>query len=1004
MTEMYPTPPNGDAREPSVSPPLASSPARPAGSNPGTPLKLWRSLDELKTGRASKQAAPAIPKPFDAVTRGGFLKLMGASLALAGLTGCAQPSDWKLAPEVRRNPDEPQGESLYYATGFSFAGHAYGTLIRQYAGRPVKVEGNPEHPASLGATDIWGQASILSLYDPERSARVLNQGVLSDWDTFAQELTSQAGFHRTSNGGAGLAILTQTVISPTMGELIRQMLAQFPAAKWHQWQPINRDNVRAGTIAAFGAPQNPIYRFDQANVILSLDANFFEFTPGHLRYNHDWASRRIVGPGKMNQNRMYMAESTPTITGGKADHRIPVKASEVEAIARAVAAKIGVTGVSGSAPASVPAAWLSAVVAELSANKGTSLVVAGEYQPPAVHALAYLMNQALGNIGKTIEFTDPFETASVDHLASLKELVDNMNNGKVDLLLILDGNPVYDAPADFNFASALSKVNANGLSAHLSMYEDETSALTTWHVPMTHDLETWGDSRSFDGTTTIHQPLIAPLFQGHSPLEFLAIVNGLGQTTPHDLVKSYWQREMKNPPNFEALWQKTLNDGFVANSALPAKTVTPRANAVPPPAATPPSGLEVIFRPDPTMYDGRFANNAWLQELPKPMTRMTWDNVLYVSPAMAHQMNLSEGDVVVVGYQGGTVHAPVWVMPGHPDGAVTLHLGYGRAKAGSIGSDRGYNAYLLRTSRTPWFGGGATITKTGQTYTLASTQRFQNMEGRDIVLSTTLQEFQKNQNAIIEQVKLPPGSMYPGYDYKGYRWGMSINLSTCTGCSACVQACQAENNIPVVGKEQTNIGRWMQWLRIDRYYEGDPANPTQYNMPVPCMQCENAPCELVCPVDATTHSDDGLNEMIYNRCIGTRYCSNNCPYKVRRFNFLLYSDWKDDMHRMVYNPDVTVRERGVMEKCTYCVQRIRLAEQRSLAQGRTIQAGEVLTACQAACPTSAIIFGDMNNPKDPIVNLKKDPLNYSLLAELNTRPRTTYLGAVRNPNPDLKGV
>ncbi len=973
-------------------------PATKPSSRDATPVKFWRSLDELSGATSSRRRHFDHPLLAGAsVNREQFLKLMGASLALAGITGCAaEPKGpTHIAPYVKRPDGITEDLSLYFATALTHKGYANGVLVRNVSGRPIKVEGNPQHPASLGATDIFGQAEILTFYDPDRSQSVMSKGQKRTWGELVAALTAAANAHQAKQGD-GLRILTESVTSPSLADSLQALLKRFPQAKWHQWQPINRDNVREGARQAFGEVVETQYHLDQADVIVTLDADLLNSLPGSLRYAREFGQKRRVTAGGTAQNRLYAVESTPTVTGMVADHRLPVRAHDIEAVARFIAAQVGVTGVSGNVPSGVPAAWVGALVKDLLGHKGTSVVVAGDEQPPSVHVLAHQINQALGNVGHTVTYTDPVEFNPVDHLQSLRELVQDMNGGKVDFLVIIGGNPAYTAPADVDFASALGKVTQ---SVHLSLYEDETSKLTTWHAPLAHELESWGDARAFDGTETILQPLINPLYGGRTPQEVIAVLNGQPNASAHDLVKGYWQRRL-NAADFDHRWRVMLNDGVVAGTALPPKQVTLKPSASAPASA--PEGTEIIFRPDPTIYDGRYANNGWLQELPKPLTKLTWDNVVLVAPAMAQRLGLSNGDVVDIQYRGKVVRAPTWVMAGHPDNSITVYLGYGRTQAGRVGTGIGYNAYALRTSAAPWFDGGASLRKTGERYTLATTQSTQDMEGREIVMSGTFDEFLKDPNFIQKEVPKLVGSMYPPFEYNGNRWGMSINLSSCIGCNACAIACQAENNIPVVGKDQVSRGRQMHWIRVDRYYQGSAENPTSYAMPVPCMQCENAPCELVCPVGATTHSDEGLNDMVYNRCVGTRYCSNNCPYKVRRFNFYQFADYTTPSLRLMYNPDVTVRERGVMEKCTYCVQRIRHAEIRAQAEGRPVRDGEVVTACQAVCPTKAIVFGNINDQTSEIAKLKADPLNYDLLAELNTRPRTSYLAAIRNPNPEIK--
>jgi len=609
------------------------------------------------------------------------------------------------------------------------------------------------------------------------------------------------------------------------------------------------------------------------------------------------------------------------------------------------------------------------------------------------------MNQALGNFDKTVYFTQPIEDSPTGQWDSMGELAADIRAGNVSTLLILGGNPAYDAPADLGFKDLLPKVP---FTARLGLYEDETSTLCHWHIPQAHDLESWGDARAYDGTVSVIQPLIAPLYAGKSDHDFLAVLNGQAVKPSHDIVHDYWQSQRPNVSRFDAFWEKTLRDGVVADSAFSAKQVSLKPGIGAPPPVAPSDGLEIVFRPDPTIWDGRFANNGWLQELPKPLTKLTWDSVGMLSPKTAQRLGVNSEDAVELKYKGRTIVAPVWVMPGHADETVTLYLGYGRTRAGRVGTSAGFDAGWIRPYSSPWIGTGLEIRKTGNKWQLAATQEHSSMEGRDLIRIATLDEYGKNPKFAQADKVENPLSLYPPVKYDGYAWGMAIDLNACNGCGACVAACQAENNIAVVGKTEVRIGREMHWIRIDRYFEGDMDDPKTYHEPVPCMHCEDAPCEVVCPVAATVHSSEGLNEMVYNRCVGTRYCSNNCPYKVRRFNFRLYSDWETPSLFGMRNPNVTVRSRGVMEKCSYCVQRISAAKIDSEKQDRPVRDGDIVTACQQTCPSEAIVFGDINDPKSRVSLLKASNRNYSLLEELNTRPRTTYLAKLRNPNPAIE--
>jgi molybdopterin-containing oxidoreductase family iron-sulfur binding subunit len=993
--------------------------------------RFWQGLEELARTPQSEQFLhhefPHDPeKDPVGLDRRDVLKLMGASAALAGLSACTKLPTERIVPYVRPPEEVIPGKPLFYATSMPLGGAAAGLLVESNMGRPTKVEGNPQHPGSLGATDIFSQASVLGLYDPDRAQVVMHEGRISDWAAFVASMSNALNDFKGAQG-AGLSLLTETVLSPTLGSQIRALLAQYPNAKWHQYEPCNRDSAREGGRLAFGHYVNTVYRFDQADVIFSLDADFLSNGPGHVRYAREFTERRRVTGPKSDMNRLYVAESALSTTGAMADHRLPVRAGDVEAVARAISAAVERSGAAGgdSLPEKVSPAWIEAAARDLSAHRGASLVIAGEHQPAIVHSLVHALNLALGNVGKTVLYTDPLEAEPVNETESLAQLVSDIRAGSVRLLLILSGNPVYSAPAELDFANQLLRVPQR---VHLGLYNDETAELCHWHIPEAHFLESWSDTRAYDGTVGIVQPLIAPLYDGKSAHEILGVLLGQSGQSAHDVVRAYWRAQhpaKETDKDFEKFWEVTLHNGWMQGSAFVAKPPMVHGGAsgsdsaaaaavVAPPGKS--SGLELVFRPDPTTFDGRFANNGWLQELPKPINHLTWDNPAHVSPATAQKLGLSNGDMLKLTSEGRSMQVAAWVAPGHADGAVTVFLGYGRRRAGRVGNGAGFNAYVLRGAGSAWISNDLRLERTGARYDLAATQihHLIDREGhqveeesveafnRDLVRIANLDEFRKNPNfAKDSSEKSENISMYPGFPSPGYAWGMSIDLNNCIGCNACVVACQAENNIAVVGKHEVIAGREMHWIRVDTYFRGDMDNPETYSEPMPCMQCENAPCEVVCPVGATVHSPEGLNVMVYNRCVGTRYCSNNCPYKVRRFNFKLYSDWTTASMFGLRNPNVTVRSRGVMEKCTYCVQRINAAKIESEKADRPVRDGEIVTACQAVCPGQAIVFGNVNDPNSRVSKLKAQSRNYALLAELNTRPRTTYLARLTNPNPEM---
>jgi molybdopterin-containing oxidoreductase family iron-sulfur binding subunit len=996
--------------------------------------QYWRSLEELAgteefqemMHREFPRFAAEWPQQDEAeagadgtsggVSRRGFLELAAASLALAGLTGCTRQPPETIVPFVRQPENYVPGHPLYYATAMEMAGGAVGLLAESHLGRPTKLEGNPEHPASLGATDVMAQASVLSLYDPDRSPAPVYLEQIDSYSRLVDELRARLPA-LTALQGEGLRILTRTVTSPTLAAQIESLLARFPAARWHQYEPCGEHSARQGAERAFGQPAATRYDLSQADVVLALDADFLTSGPASVRYAKDFSRRRRsatgvhqgAAGGTEGMNRLYVIESSPTGTGATADHRLALAPAELLAFTASLAAELGVAGASAPA-AELPEAaraWVSAVADDLRAHRGAGAVIPGSYAPAAVHVLAHAINQALGNVGTTVHHTEPVEARPEDQFDSLRTLADDMRSGAVDTLLILEGNPVYDAPADLDFASTM--LDNVPHRVHLSQYRDETSEYCQWHMPAAHYLESWSDCRTFDGTASIVQPLIQPLHGGKTPQELLALFGEATDATSFELVKAHWAAQGVA----EGGWRTALHDGLIAGSEAADLALAVDAGAVARACseAVAAPGLQLCLRPDPSVFDGRFANNAWLQELPKVISKLTWDNAVLVSPALARERGLKTTDLVEISIGDRVVTGPVWVMPGQADGAITVHLGYGRRRAGKVGNGAGFDADPLLTTTARHTVDGVELAATGASYPLSSTQEhfaieLQTAEAaeRHLVRHGTFEHFQSEPDFAQHMGHQSPGedeSMFPPWEYKGYAWGLTVDLSACVGCNACVTSCQAENNIPTVGKTQVGNGREMHWIRVDRYYEGGMDEPGVHFQPVMCMQCEQAPCELVCPVAATSHSAEGLNDMVYNRCVGTRYCSNNCPYKVRRFNFLSYTDHDSELLKMLRNPDVTVRSRGVMEKCTYCVQRINYARIESKKENRKIRDGEIQTACQQACPADAIVFGDINDPDSAVSHSKASPLNYPLLAELATRPRTTYLAKVTNPNPAL---
>jgi MoCo/4Fe-4S cofactor protein with predicted Tat translocation signal len=990
--------------------------------------KYWRSIDELadtpEFGELVAQEFPSQASEWiDPVSRRGFLKVMGASMALAGLAGCTKQPDEPIMPYVKAPEDLILGKPVYFASAFPFTTGAVPVLIKSDAYRPIKVDGNPEHPYVMGASDAITQATLLDMYDPDRSQKIFYRGDSRNW---AQFLAAYRGMLADKKGsGQGLYFLTSTVTSPTLAAQWQQAQKNYPQAKLVQYDPMNRDNHYAAAKQAFGDYVDAQYKLDAADVIVSLDADFLggaQF-PGFHKLARDYAQKRKLD-GTQQMNRLYVVESGTTTTGFKAEHRLALKPSEVAGFAAALAGAVSGGQAAGTAWPQHTTAYLQGLAADLKASAGRSVVIPGEYAAPFVHMAAFAINQALGNVGKTVVYTEPVNPMPAIQTEDLKSLVSDMSAGKVDWLVILNANPVYAAPADLDFESALSNVKT---VVHLGSHLDETGEAAHWHINNQHYMEMWSDARAYDGTVSIVQPMIDPMYGGHAAHEFIQSMLDDPNISAYDAVRANWKQQLSKG-DFEFNWRKALHDGWIADTAFQPKSVAAKGGASAASALANGDGIEVAFRPDTNVYDGRYANVGWMQEIPRPVTNLSWDNAAQMSFATLEKLQLSEDDAVEISVGGKKIIAGALAVPGQADGVVVVTLGQGR-RSGRVGGGVGYNAYLIQQSGSPWAQTGAQLRKTGDIYDLCVTKSHHidqrsvahggdgsgthSIEGnealdRGIIRFATLEEFKADPNfanaGLGHDTPEADTSMFPAYRYDKNAWGMSIDLNSCVGCNACVTACYAENNIPVVGRLQAKIGRTMQWIRIDTYYEGDLSAPRAHFQPMTCHHCENAPCEQVCPVGATVHSPEGLNLMVYNRCVGTRYCSNNCPYKVRRFNFLLYSDvydWDDKTLALMHNPDVSVRSRGVMEKCSYCNQRIQAVKIEADKENREIRDGEIKTACQQACPTNAIIFGNINDRNAEVAKIKTNTRTYGVLADINTRPRTTYVAGVLNINEEL---
>ncbi len=1063
-------------------------PTPPLPPEPADGRKYWRSLDQLtETAEFQQWMEREFPEGatewHDPVSRRHFVKIMSASFLLAGLglagSGCRRPEE-KVMPFAVQPEGYVHGQPQYYATAMPTRTGAIPLVVKAQEGRPVKIEGNDKFPGGHRGTDRYAQASILNLYDPDRATRFVKNGQTVT-RTEALDFLEELARKFAGNRGAGLAFLIEPRTSPSFHRLRQVLQQKLPESQWFLHEPVDTAPVNVAATAAFdaeaplihdqwGHTRRPRYRLDKAARILALDCDFLGDEDESHTLIRDFAQgRKLSGPTDA-MSRLYVVESLMTLTGAQADHRLRTPASRVAAVTARMAVEIlkltppagvDVAALTQRFAAAADAAegdakWIAACARDLVEHKGRAVVLAGHRQPIAVQWLAHAMNAALGAVGQTLELYPALSSGAnpADRLLPLFSLAKWLNDGKADTLVILGGNPVFTAAADLDWAKTQRQART---VIRLGYYEDETAAakLCDWHFPLAHYLESWGDARTHDGTLVPVQPLIQPLFGGLTELEFLARLAGETPANPHEIVRETFRREAR-PGNFEEEWKQFLYDGFRADSA-PKPVESPFAWAKCRPETKAPETLskerlEVIFHRDYSLDDGRYANNGWLQELPDPITKMVWDNAVLLSRQTARELGVKNGEVVEVSLNGRSVKGPVWIQPGMADYSLGLALGYGRERAGRVGNRVGFNAYPLRSRETPHFAVGATVRPTGKTYPLACTQDHWSMEGRPIVREANLEQFQKDPGfAKRLNMHEPPGGMRPLYpnpleekkQKAHHQWGMSIDLNTCVGCSACVIACQSENNIPIVGKDQVKRGREMHWLRIDRYYASDPArqkdksvwrregrqqfeswidDPQTVMQPMMCQHCESAPCENVCPVNATVHDEEGLNVMAYNRCVGTRYCSNNCPYKVRRFNYFDYNkrpinalylgplgkrkDDEWDLIKMLKNPDVTVRMRGVMEKCTFCIQRIEQAKIAQKVKARdsgdvVVPDGTFTTACAQACPADAIVFGNIADPASRVSQLKRQERDYTVMEYLNIRPRTTYLARVRNPNPAM---
>lgn len=984
----------------------------------------WRSLDDLADTPAFQEfVKKEFPNHSDEILRGPsrrhFMKVMAASFCLAGLTSCNWPRE-KIVPYSRRPDYRIPGVPEQYATVFELGGIATGLLVTSFDGRPVKIEGNPDHPYSRGGATALAQASILELYDPDRSRYPFKRNGLETNLRTMDEVNLFIKNHFAGlkpQQGKGICILSESNSSLCVDSLRARFSQQFPQAKWCEFEPIHNDNEKVGTEIIYGVPLRVHPDFQKAKVILSLESDFLYNHPTSVKNAREFTEQRNPELDKIN--RLYAVESNYTITGAMADHRLPLESSKIESLLCAIAAELTANHSLESArdyaqvftkfqTHSFDPQWIKAVASDLASHQGQSLIMAGSNQPPLVHALVAFLNKILGNENITIRYSDEKKEAG---LQSLQDLARSIQLGEVQTLVILGGNPVYDAPADIEMGKLIEQVD---VSIHLSLYRNETTERCNWHIPRAHFLESWGDSRAYDGTVSIMQPLIFPLYDGKTIIELLALMNGEETTRGYDIVRQTFQERLSSEFS-ETNWNQWLHDGIVPNTQYAWSRVLFRdselirqLNNIP---ADRQFDLEITFIPDSSVYDGRFANNAWLQEAPDFITKLTWDNAALINPNTAARLNIKHGDLIRIRSGESSITIVAYHQPGQAPQTITLPIGYGRTHAGRVGNGVGVNVNTLRTVQTFHRILDAVVEPLHEPYVLACTQDhhaidkvgFEERDRRihELIHETNIDDYRHDPEIFHRHSHIPDATLWEPHEYPTNKWGMTIDLNKCIGCNACVIACQSENNVPVVGKEQVSLSREMHWIRIDRYFSGDIENPKVTHQPLACVHCENAPCEQVCPVNATVHSSEGLNVMVYNRCVGTRYCSNNCPFKVRRFNYFYWHKDLQEPQKMVFNPEVTVRSRGVMEKCTYCVQRIEKVKIQAKNERRPIEDGEIVPACAQTCPTQAIVFGDLSKENSTVAKLRRDHRAYSMLGELFVKPRTAYLARLRNPNPEL---
>ncbi len=984
--------------------------------------KHWRSLEQLADSdkfreQLENEFPGGIDTPVSGLSRRRFMQIMSASVAMTTLVGCRWPEE-KIVPFAKRPEGFKPGTPVQFATAFEMGHNVLGVLATSYDGRPIKIEGNPDFALSNGATNTFAQASVLNLYDSDRSREVLLDGNSASWDEFNEYTKTFKGLKK-----GGLAVLTGATTSPSVKTQLQKLSKRYKGSKIYKWEPVCRANEMQGAMQSFGTPVKTQLDLSKAKVVVDFNANILQDHPTALQNSRGFAKGRNPESGHMN--RLYVFENSFTITGGMADHRFPTHASEIGNEVWALAADLVFNN--GINMPTVDRGDLKknhhhgnehigAIAKDLAHNKGHSLIQVGTDQPAEIHALCNAMNEALGNQGSTISYL-PFD---MPEFGTVKELTAELDAGNINTLLILGGDPAYNTPADINFAESMSKAT----TIHLSEKVNATSKLANWHIPQTHYLESWGDVMAWDGTWMSVQPLIEPLFGGKAVTEILSLFVNRKPKTSFDVTREsfcsmagFGRRIPKDNPVFEKKWREFVHAGFYAGSNKAGQKLAVAGSVKAGKRTSPDAGnLELSIVRDQSVYDGRFIDNAWLQEMPDFMTKLTWDNAAIISPALSKETGLKHEDMAKLSIDGREIEMPIYVLPGQAHYSVTVNLGYGQESAGTVGKDSGFNTYQLMSWGALSGATGLQLEKTGNKYTLAITQDHHAIDESGaaeiqkrvpgLVREGDIEQYNNDPHFVDHMgVHSPPlNSLWKEKEYTGYKWGMAVDLSVCTGCNACLMGCQSENNIAVVGKDEVSRGREMAWLRLDRYFLGDEDDPKCTQQPINCAQCELAPCEEVCPVAATMHTEEGLNTMVYNRCVGTRYCSNNCPYKVRRFNWFNNFEDMTETQKLVLNPEVTVRARGVMEKCTFCVQRIESARIDSRVEGRDIRDGDITPACGQTCPTDAIVFGDLNDKDSRVSKLREANRSYDLLNYLNLKPRTFYMARIRNPNPEIEGL